>query len=132
MDMGYSVQKNILYPELSFSLIGILFEVSRKLDSKFEERYFQKTVSFFLTKNKIAFKEQHKVKLVVDNQEVTYGIIDFIIEDKIVLEIKRGDKFRETNIEQVMSYLKLTGLQLGILANFTSRGLLYKRIINIT
>jgi hypothetical protein len=48
-----------------------------------------------------------------------------------VLEIKKGDIFLKTNIEQKYAYLKITGLKLGILANFTKKGLRFKRIINL-
>ena len=57
--------------------------------------------------------------------------LDYLVEDKIVLEIKRGDYFSKNNFNQVLEYLKITKLTLAILANFTSRGVKYKRILNI-
>lgn len=62
---------------------------------------------------------------------IAKGYADFIIDGKIILEIKKGDSFRKSNIDQLHSYLKMTGLKLGILANFMSKGLLHKRIVNI-
>ena len=56
--------------------------------------------------------------------------MDFIIENKIVLEIKRGDYFVRTNIKQIIDYLKAVNLQLGILANFTNNKMRYMRILN--
>ena len=52
------------------------------------------------------------------------------VENKIVLEIKRGEHFSKTNLKQVYGYLKATGLQLGIVANFTAKGLKFKRIVH--
>ncbi len=69
--------------------------------------------------------------MIISGEIIATGIADFIIEEKIILELKQGDTFLKTNIDQLNSYLKMTKLQLGILANFTSRGLLYKRILNI-
>lgn len=129
--MAVLVRKDLLYPELSYKLVGVLFEVSNKLGHKFEERYFQKTTAAYLTEANIKFKEQVVVKLTIGNKEIAKGIIDFLIEDTIILEIKKGDRFLKGNIDQVNSYLQITGLQLGILANFTSRGLQFKRILNI-
>jgi len=57
--------------------------------------------------------------------------LDFLIADKIVLEIKKGDRFLKTNIDQVYAYLKRFNLKLGILANFTKGGLKFKRIVNV-
>lgn len=129
--MATLLRKDLLYPELSYKLVGVLFEVSNKLGHKFEERYFQKTTAAYLTEANIKFKEQVTVKLTIGNKEIAKGIIDFPIEDTIILEIKKGDRFLKSNIDQVNSYLQITGLQLGILANFTSRGLQFKRILNI-
>ena len=67
----------------------------------------------------------------MSRKRVKKGYAYFIIDEKIILEIKKGDSFRKNNIDQLYSYLKMTGLKLGILANFTSKGLLYKRIVNI-
>lgn len=57
--------------------------------------------------------------------------IDFLVENKIVLEIKKGNRFSRRDIEQVYAYLKLTNLKLGIIANFTNNGIKFKRIINL-
>lgn len=129
--MAELIRKDLLYPELSYKLVGVLYEVSNKPGHKYEERYFQKTTATFLKEAKIQFKEQVPVKLIVGSKEITKGIVDFLIEDTIILEIKKGDRFLKGNIDQVNGYLQMTGLQLGILANFTSRGLQFKRILNI-
>jgi len=57
--------------------------------------------------------------------------LDFLIDNKIVLEIKRGDYFRKVNIEQVYHYLVATDLALGVLAQFTGSGVRIKRILNL-
>jgi len=52
-------------------------------------------------------------------------------ENKIVLEIKKGNYFSPNNIKQISAYLRATNLKLGLLANFTSGGVKIKRIVNI-
>lgn len=126
-----SKESKIILPELSYKLVGVLFNVHKEMGHGFLERYYQKAVAAELRKSGINFKEQVKVELVIAGEVITFGTPDFIIEDKIVLDIKQGNTFLKTNIDQLNSYLKMTKLQLGILANFTSRGLLYKRILNI-
>ena len=60
------------------------------------------------------------------NERVGNYFLDFLIENKIILEIKKDERFSRRHIEQVYSYLKL-----GIIANFTKSGLKFKRILNI-
>ena len=122
---------NLLFPELSYQVVGILFEVYNTLGYGYLEKYYQKATAALLKKFKIDFKEQVLVEIRMGDEVIAKGYADFIIEGKIILELKKGDSFRKNNIDQLHSYLKMTGLQLGILANFTSKGLLSKRIVNI-
>jgi len=120
---------DLLYPELSYQLVGILFDVSNTLGYGYLEKYYQKAIAALLRKSKIPFKEQALVEIIVGDEVIAKGYADFIIDKKIILEIKKGDSFRKDNIDQLHSYLKMTGIELGILANFTSKGLLHKRIV---
>ena len=58
--------------------------------------------------------------------------MDFVIENKIVVEIKKGDRYSSRHINQILEYLKLSGLKLAILINFGSEEVSFKRIINIS
>jgi len=69
--------------------------------------------------------------LIFQEEVIGKYYFDFLIEDKIVLELKRGDYFSKQDIEQIYRYLKINNLKLGILARFSSKGLLFKRIVNI-
>ena len=72
------------------------------------------------------------LQLLIISKGVKIGkcFFDFLIEDKIILEIKKDNNFSRKHIEQVHSYLKTAGLKLGIIANFTKEGIKYKRILN--
>ena len=124
-------RSDIIFPELSYKLVGVLYSVHSQMGHGFLERYYQKAIAAELAKNNIKFEEQVKVELIIAGESIASGFTDFIIEEKIILEIKQGDTFLKTNIDQLNSYLKMSKLQLGILANFTQRGLLYKRILNV-
>ncbi|MBN8695689.1 MAG: GxxExxY protein [Bacteroidetes bacterium] len=60
------------------------------------------------------------------------GFLDFLVEDKIIVELKKDENFTKTSIDQVLNYLKTTDLKLAILINFTKQGVKFKRIINIS
>jgi len=124
-------RKDIIYPELSFQTVCVLFEVSNSLGAQYHERYYQRAIASLLREAGIEFREQVRIDCVVNGQKVAQGVVDFLIEGKLILEIKKGERFIKQNIDQLNSYLLMSGIQLGILANFTSRGLQFKRIINI-
>lgn len=125
-------QTKVVYPELSYKLVGILFEVYNNLGSGYQEKYYQKAIASELKRTGIKFQEQ--VHYPIDYKDEILGdyYFDFLIEDKIVLEIKKDKRFSQKNITQVYAYLKASKLKLGILANFTKDGVEFKRIINVT
>ena len=56
---------------------------------------------------------------------------DFLYENKIVIELKQGEVFSKNNINQIYAYLKAKKLKLGLLINFTKKGIKFKRIVNL-
>ena len=120
----------ILYKELSYEVVGALFDTFKTLGSNYQEKYCQRAVEKFLIKRKITFKREFPVEIVVEDERIGRHFLDFLIDDSIVLEIKKGNKQNMSDIKQVLMYLKTTGLKLGILAYFGSNGVTYKRIIN--
>ncbi|MEW5805184.1 MAG: GxxExxY protein [Patescibacteria group bacterium] len=122
---------DLVYPELSYKIVGILFTVFNELGYGYQEKYYQKAIAKVLGDNKIYFREQVYLPLEFNGEGIGNYYLDFLIENKLILEIKRGDRFLKRNIEQVYSYLKRSNLRLGIIANFTKQGLRFKRIVNI-
>jgi len=121
----------LVYPELSYEVVGILYDVFNELKSGHKEIYYQNAIAVGLRRSNINFKEQVYSPITFKDELVGKYFFDFLIEDKIILEIKAGDKFSRKNIEQTYSYLRASDLNLGILANFTGSGVKFKRILNI-
>lgn len=119
----------IIYPELSYTIVGILFEVYNKLGYGLKEKSYQVAIATNLEELKIPFKQQLPVKFIYKGKVIRKLFLDFIIDDKIILEIKATDYFNKENITQIYEYLKFKGKKLGIIANFTKRGIRSKRII---
>jgi len=124
-------RKDLIYPELSYTVIGVLFEVYNNLGPGHKEKYYQKAMAVSLKETGLSFKEQVYPPVIFKERNIGEYYLDFLIENKIVLEIKSGEKFLKQNISQIYSYLKIENLKLGILANFTKEGLKFKRIVNI-
>lgn len=125
------MDSKIIYKELSYKIVGALFEVYNELGYGLQEKYYQKAIAKMLSNNGISFQEQVPYKIAIKGVEVGRYYLDFLIDDKIVLEIKRGRHYSRRNIEQVKGYLHVTKKQLAILANFMPDGVKTLRIPNI-
>ena len=122
---------DLIYPELSYEIVGILFEAYNELGCGYQEKYYQKAVAELLKKRNLSFKEQVFTPIKFQEGKIGNYFLDFLIEEKIVLEIKRGEVFKRSNIQQVCAYLKAAQKKLGIIANFTKKGIKYRRIVNL-
>src|SRR3989338_2908127 len=131
MKVPITHKPDLLYPELSFKIIGILFAVDNELVRGHKEKYYENAVAVAFRTAGVQYKQQLYVPLQYNGEVVGKYFLDFLIEEKIVLELKQGNFFSTKNIEQVLSYLKVNKLQLVIIAQFTSEGVKYKRIVNL-
>jgi len=121
----------LIYPELSYKIVGCLFEVYKNIGPNHRERYYQNALKEEFLKRKIKFQEQFPIKITYKDKKIGQNYFDFLIDDKIILEIKTGPYFKKDYLDQLLSYLKATYLKLGIIANFTRNGVKFHRVINI-
>ncbi len=124
-------RKDLVYPELSYEIVGCAFEVFDELGPGHSEKSYQRALAIALRAKNLQFKEQVYYKLKFRDEIVGRSYLDFLVEDKIILELKKDVNFSKTHIEQVLNYIKLSKLKLGILLNFTKEGVKFKRIVNI-
>ncbi|MBI2047997.1 MAG: GxxExxY protein [Candidatus Brennerbacteria bacterium] len=122
---------DLLYPELSYSVMGVVFDVFSELGYGYKENQYQKAIEVGFREAGINHKKELPVKIFYKNRFITTVYLDFLVEDKIVLEIKQGNKFKLKDIEQLYNYLKSANLKLGLLVRFTAVGVKFKRIVNI-
>lgn len=123
--------EHVIYPELSYQIVGILFTVYSELGPGYKEIYYERAIARELEETKLAYRRQLPYTLTYKGQKIGQLYFDFLIDGKIIIEIKKGDYFSRRSIHQTNEYLKATGLKLAILANFTSQGVVYRRIVNI-
>lgn len=120
---------NIVEKELSYKIVGCLFEVFNKLGGEYQEKYYQRAVAESLRQNRIRFQEQLQVDLKFGGSKIGKYFLDFLVDNKIVLEIKAVPFLKPLYFQQVRAYLKANNLQLGILANFRGNKVVCKRIL---
>ncbi|MBI3509986.1 MAG: GxxExxY protein [Bacteroidetes bacterium] len=124
------LRKDLVYPELSYKIVGCAFEVFKALGPGLLEKSYQKALAVSLIANGLAFKEQMKYDMLFHGEKVATNYFDFLVEDKIVIELKRGKFDYPSELDQVLQYLKASGKLLGIIIRFTENGVQFKRIVN--
>ena len=120
---------DLIYPELSYKLVGILFKVYNQLGGGYQEKYYQQAIKRELFISQIPFLEQVRTDFNYNGKLIGRYYLDFIIDHKLVLEIKVTPSFSTKDIMQVLNYLRQSGLELGILATLNRNKLIYKRIL---
>lgn len=121
----------LVYPDLSYKIIGVVFDIFNELGYGYQEKYYQKAIAKSFNRLNITYKEQVPYAIKFKGEIIGRYFLDFLIDNKIILEIKKETNFRRHNIQQVVGYLRKTNLKLGILVNFTKDGVKFKRILNI-
>lgn len=124
-------EDKLLYKDLSYKIIGTLFDVSNELGYGYQERYFEEAVAKGLKSKNLKFQRQVTYDINFKDEKIGTFRLDFLIENLIVLEIKTGKRFSKHNFDQVKAYLKATGKKLAIMAIFTSNGIRFYRVLNL-
>lgn len=121
---------NLAYPELSYTIMGLLFDVHSRLGGGYAEKYYQRAVEKLLLKNDLKYDKELMANISFEDEKIGKYFLDFLIDQKIVLELKTVPRLLPIHFRQVRAYLKVKRLELGILANFRGNKLTYKRILN--
>lgn len=120
------------YPEkeLTGKVIGCLFEVYNTLGFGYPEKTYQEALASELESQTIKFKRENLSKVNYKDKKIGYFFHDFLIENRIILELKVGTDLYQSNISQTLSYLKNANLKVGMIAVITKNRVLIKRVIN--
>lgn len=105
--------------DLSKQLIGYCIKIHKEIGVGLFESIYEEALSYELNKNEISFQRQIEIPVIYENKQLGIGFkADFIIEEKIILELKSVEKIAPIHKKQLLTYLKITGIQLGLLINF--------------
>ena len=124
MATNSKVSEKILYPELSYQITGILFDVHNELGPYAREKQYGDLIEEKLKESGIPY-----------GREIGMGssgnILDFIVDKKIILELKTTRILSRESYRQIQNYLQQTRLDLGLLVNFRNKYIKPVRIIRI-
>jgi len=110
--------KKLLYKDLVYKIQGVIFEVYKTLGSGFKESIYHKAIELELNKQKIRFVKEPSLKIKYKGKQVGFYKPDFVVENKIILEIKAVPEMPVYFETQLFYYLKATEYKLGLLVNF--------------
>jgi len=119
--------KNLIYPELSYKLTGILFSVHNRLGRYCREKQYQDLVALLLKQGGLKYEREKELSL---SSQIKGNRVDFVIEDKILLDCKAKPFITRQDYYQMMRYLRASKKRLGLVVNFRNKYLRPKRIAN--
>ena len=124
------MNKGIIYPDLSYNVMKAVYAVHNALGSGFLENIYEEALAFELQESGLHIARQHAIQVFYRGQAIGTHRLDLVVEEKIILELKAVADLQPIFKQQVRSYLKASGLKLGILINFGTKRIQSTRIAN--
>ena len=114
---------NLLEKELSYKIQGCIFNVSNKYGRGLKESIYQKALGEEFEKNGLKFEQQKRISIysLETGKKLGVYVPDFVVEDKIVVEIKASQFTTKHDVEQQRSYLRVSIYEVGYLVNFNMK-----------
>ena len=122
---------NEKYPEseLTGKIIGCCMEVHRILGNGFQEVIYHRALAVEMNQQKISFSREHEMEIFYKGENIGTRRVDFFVEGKIMVELKAIIKLEEVHLAQAINYLEAYKMDIGLLINFGSRSLEFKRVM---
>ena len=117
----------LIYPELSNKLLGLALQLHKEMGCGFREKVYQDAFEVLLKENKIPYEREKHINLVYHGVKLEHDFFyDFLIDDKIGVELKAVTEIMGEFEAQIINYLHVSNHKLGLLLNFGTTSLEYK------
>ena len=124
------INKDIIYPELSYKVCGLFFNIHKKLGRYRNEKQYADALEALLEENSVKYIREKPLPPSFNGEKKGRNVPDFIIENKLIVDIKSKDFITKEDYFQMQRYLQSCGKKLGLIVNFRQKHLYPKRIIN--
>ena len=117
------------FEALSGQIIEAAIGVHKELGPGFLESVYENAMKIALTNRRTPYESQKEVPILFDGSQVGIHRLDLVVENEIIVELKAVKSLEEIHFAQVRSYLKATGLHVGLLMNFNAPKLTVRRVV---
>jgi GxxExxY protein len=116
--------------ELTYRIIGCAMKVHNTMGPGFQEVIYQRCLALELARSGLAFHREKEQTVYYEKIEVGTRRADFVVEEKVIIEIKALVKLEDVHIAQAKNYTVAYDFPLGLLINFGGKSLEYKLLFN--
>ena len=118
------------HEELTHKIIGCAMEVHNHLGNGFQEVVYQRALSIEMNLQGLAHEREKEMPLQYKGYNIGSRRVDFFVEEKVMVEIKAIIHLEDVHLAQAMNYLEAYNMEIGLLVNFGSKSLDFKRVHN--
>jgi GxxExxY protein len=118
------------YTELTGRIIGCAMEVHKILGNGFQESVYQRAMAIEMQIQDIPFDREFAMPVFYKSRQISTRRVDFLVEKTISTELKAVHAMDDAHLAQAINYLEAFNLEIGLLINFGSKSLQFKRLIN--
>ena len=124
------IKEEYKYSKITGEVIGCAMEVHKILGNGFQERIYQKALAIEFRLRGIPFQREFNMPISYKGEHLGTRRVDFLVEEVVSVEIKAVTKMDDAHLNQALNYLEAYNLEIGLLINFGSKSLEFKRLIN--
>jgi len=119
------------YADITEKIIGSSFEVHKFLGNGFQEVIYSRALAWELSQRGLNFAREISQDIYYKNLEKPIGRrrADFVVEGKVLVELKAKKELEDAHLAQTLNYLKAYKLEVGLLINFGSKSMTFKRLV---
>lgn len=125
-----SIKEKYKYSALTSKIIGCAMKVHSTLGNGFQEVIYQRALAIEMTKQGLSFFREMEMPIYYDEQHIGTRRVDFFVEDLIMVELKSIIELEDVHLAQAINYLEAYNMEVGLLINFGSKSLQFKRVQN--
>jgi GxxExxY protein len=119
----------MIHSELSEKIIGAAMRVLNELKPGLDEKIYENALVLELRETGLSVDQQRRFDVHYKGQPVGLLVPDLIVDGKIIVDAKVVSAFNDSHVAQMIGYLAITGLDLGLLINFKNAKLEWKRVV---
>ena len=126
------INRKYKYSEITSRIIGCAMEVHSIIGNGFQEVIYQRAMAIEMESQGLEFSREFEIPIFYKNSPIGTRRADFFVEEKIMVELRAVIQLEDVHLAQAINYLEAYKMEVGLLINFGSRSLQFKRVMNLS